>query len=118
MMAQVGRGGHVRLAEFAVSRLRGAISDTLLTLRSGLGPVWEKTAVLCMTEFGRTARENGTRGTDHGTGGALLYAGGALRGGQVGEVLRGMFGLNDNVITGSIFPGVEMPAPLGIVRGV
>jgi len=110
MMAQVGRGGHVRLAEFAVSRLRGesriasfsiggwdthqdqarnlpralsAISDTLLTLRSGLGPVWEKTAVLCMTEFGRTARENGTRGTDHGTGGALLYAGGALRGGQV-----------------------------------
>ena len=34
-------------------------------------------------KFGRTARENGSGGTDHGTGGAMLYAGGALRGGRV-----------------------------------
>ena len=36
-----------------------------------------------MTEFGRTARENGSGGTDHGTGGALVMAGGALRGGRI-----------------------------------
>jgi uncharacterized protein (DUF1501 family) len=36
-----------------------------------------------MTEFGRTARENGTAGTDHGTGGLMIAAGGALKGGRV-----------------------------------
>ena len=36
-----------------------------------------------MTEFGRTVAENGNQGTDHGTGGAMLTAGGAIRGGRV-----------------------------------
>lgn len=36
-----------------------------------------------MTEFGRTAQLNGTRGTDHGTGGAMVMAGGTLRGGKI-----------------------------------
>ncbi len=36
-----------------------------------------------MTEFGRTAAENGSGGTDHGTGGVMLAAGGAVRGGRV-----------------------------------
>ena len=39
--------------------------------------------MLCMTEFGRTVRENGSRGTDHGTGGLAIVAGGAVRGGRV-----------------------------------
>ena len=39
--------------------------------------------MLCLTEFGRTPHENGTRGTDHGTGVAMIYAGGALNGGRV-----------------------------------
>ncbi|MCA0871238.1 DUF1501 domain-containing protein [Seohaeicola saemankumensis] len=60
------------------------LSDTLLTLQEGLGdPIWQNTAIMAMTEFGRTARENGTGGTDHGTGGAMLLAGGAIRGGRV-----------------------------------
>lgn len=59
------------------------LETTLLTLRDTLGPVWGRTAVLAMTEFGRTVRENGSGGTDHGTGGALIHAGGALRGGRV-----------------------------------
>ncbi|GLQ34932.1 hypothetical protein GCM10007939_12150 [Amylibacter marinus] len=59
------------------------LSTALRTLKTDLGPIWGKTAVLCMTEFGRTVRQNGTQGTDHGTGGALLYAGGAVRGKQV-----------------------------------
>jgi uncharacterized protein (DUF1501 family) len=39
--------------------------------------------VVAATEFGRTAAPNGTGGTDHGTGGAAILAGGALRGGRV-----------------------------------
>ena len=41
------------------------------------------TAVLTVSEFGRTAAENGSRGTDHGTGGIALLAGGAVDGGRI-----------------------------------
>ncbi len=163
MEAVRSNGEHVRIAEFAATRLRadtriasfsingwdtharqanamrraaGALTDTILTLKAGLGPVWEKTAILCMTEFGRTARENGSTGTDHGTGGALLYAGGALRGGQVkgswpglGDadlydgrdlmptrdvrayaawVMRGVTGLDATTLEQAVFPGLDM----------
>ncbi|MFY0596511.1 MAG: DUF1501 domain-containing protein [Cognatishimia sp.] len=60
------------------------LSEVILRLKEGLGlQVWGKTSILCMTEFGRTVRENGTQGTDHGTGGTMIMAGGAIRGGQV-----------------------------------
>ena len=55
----------------------------LAELRDGLGPAWQRTVALVVTEFGRTVRVNGTRGTDHGTGGAALALGGALAGGRV-----------------------------------
>ncbi len=55
----------------------------LVALKTGLGPTWAKTVVLAATEFGRTAAVNGTGGTDHGTGGAAILAGGAVRGGRV-----------------------------------
>ena len=56
----------------------------ILTLKAGLAPdVWRKTAILAITEFGRTARENGSGGTDHGTGGLAIIAGGAVAGGRV-----------------------------------
>lgn len=67
----------------ALGRPLAALSEAILALRSGLGPAWSRTLVVAMTEFGRTARENGNRGTDHGTGGAALLAGGALRGGRI-----------------------------------
>lgn len=55
-------------------------------LQRGLGPVWKDTVVLVVTEFGRTARVNGTGGTDHGTGSTALILGGALKpGGIVGD---------------------------------
>lgn len=76
-----GWDSHARQAQvigLALERLAAAI----LTLREGLGANWGRTTVLAMTEFGRTARENGTGGTDHGTGGAMLMAGGAVRGGR------------------------------------
>ena len=59
------------------------LDDGLVALRNGLGAAWKDTAVLVMTEFGRTVRVNGTGGTDHGTGTVALLAGGAVAGGRV-----------------------------------
>jgi uncharacterized protein (DUF1501 family) len=89
-----------------------------------------------MTEFGRTVRQNGTGGTDHGTGGAMVLAGGAIRGGRViGDwpglaeadlyqqrdlmptrdvrdiaawVMRGVAGLDRNALESIVFPGLQM----------
>ena len=55
----------------------------LAALKTGLGPVWKDTAVLIVSEFGRTVAMNGTQGTDHGTAGAVFAAGGAIKGGRV-----------------------------------
>ena len=66
-----------------LTRALDALSNGLLRLQDDLGPVWDSTMVLVMTEFGRTAFQNGSRGTDHGTGGTMILAGGALDGGQV-----------------------------------
>ena len=72
-------GGPVgRLAQL-LSGLDGALAE----FESGLGPRWRDTVVVVATEFGRTARINGTEGTDHGTGTVALLAGGALKGGRV-----------------------------------
>lgn len=63
-------------------RLAG-LDRALSTLADELGPLWGQTAVLVVTEFGRTASMNGTRGTDHGTGGCAFLVGGPVRGGRV-----------------------------------
>ncbi len=55
----------------------------LLSLKTALGPAWANTCVLVITEFGRTARMNGTKGTDHGTAAAAFALGGAVKGGRV-----------------------------------
>jgi uncharacterized protein (DUF1501 family) len=72
-------GGPVgRLAQL-LSGLDGALGE----FESGLGDRWRDTVVVVATEFGRTARINGTEGTDHGTGTIALLAGGAVKGGRV-----------------------------------
>ena len=48
-----------------------------------MGDAWRESVVVVVTEFGRTARINGTDGTDHGTATVALLAGGALKGGRV-----------------------------------
>jgi uncharacterized protein (DUF1501 family) len=67
-------------------RLNGALGQLdsgLAALKANLGDAWQQTAVLVITEFGRTAHINGTKGTDHGTGTVAFIAGGRVAGGRV-----------------------------------
>lgn len=120
-----------------ISRSLGELGETVLTLKEELGPeVWGKTSVVAVTEFGRTARENGTGGTDHGTGGVMIMAGGAVRGQQMfgkwpgldeaslydrrdlmptrdvraylAWIMHGMAGVSQATLERDIFPGLEM----------
>jgi uncharacterized protein (DUF1501 family) len=61
----------------------GALDGALSALAAELAPVWQDTVVAVMTEFGRTARANGTDGTDHGTATVAFLLGGAVKGGRV-----------------------------------
>src|SRR5438067_4884033 len=72
-------GGPVGRLALLLSGLDGALAE----FESGLGERWRDTVVVIATEFGRTARINGTEGTDHGTGTIALLAGGAVKGGRV-----------------------------------
>ncbi|MDP5103976.1 MAG: DUF1501 domain-containing protein [Erythrobacter sp.] len=69
------RGGFARSAR--------QLDALLAAYRTTMGTSWNDTMVLVATEFGRTARLNGTGGTDHGTAGAALIMGGNVRGGRV-----------------------------------
>jgi uncharacterized protein (DUF1501 family) len=112
------------------------LSTAITTLQAGLGPIWQRTAVVAITEFGRTARLNGSGGTDHGTAGAMMFAGGALRGGRVvadwpglaetdlyqrrdlrptrdlrahlAWIIRGLYGTDIAALEREIFPGLDM----------
>ena len=62
------------------------LDDVVAGLHEGLDTAWSDTMVVAVTEFGRTARINGTGGTDHGTASTMILAGGALKpGGIVGD---------------------------------
>ena len=121
-------GGPVGKLAQLLAGLDGAIGE----FESGLGEHWRDTVVVVATEFGRTARINGTDGTDHGTGTIALLAGGAVKGGRVisdwpglkvsdlyegrdlapttdlRAVLKGILhdhlGLGETILSGSVFP--------------
>lgn len=84
-----------------------ALDDGLATLQTGLGQQWDNTIVAVVTEFGRTVKVNGTRGTDHGTGTAALLLGGAVNGGRV---LANWPGLGDNDLYEGrdLYPGTDL----------
>jgi uncharacterized protein (DUF1501 family) len=67
----------------ALARRLQVLDQGLDALKTALGPAWKKTAVVMVTEFGRTVRPNGAGGTDHGTGSAAFLLGGAVAGGHV-----------------------------------
>jgi uncharacterized protein (DUF1501 family) len=66
-----------------LGNLLGALDGAIAAIETGMGTAWSETVVALVTEFGRTAKINGTNGTDHGTGTVALLAGGALKGGRV-----------------------------------
>jgi uncharacterized protein (DUF1501 family) len=70
-------------ASGALAGLLGVLDGAIAAFERNMGAAWSETVVVLITEFGRTARINGTDGTDHGTGTVALLAGGALRGGRV-----------------------------------
>ncbi len=125
-----------RLAQL-LSGLDGAFD----AFRTTLGPLWRDTIVVAITEFGRTARINGTVGTDHGTGSVAFLAGGAVAGGRIiadwpglsqqalhegrdlapttdlRAVLKGLLadhlGLGAAVLGADVFPNSPVIAPMG-----
>ena len=66
-----------------LAQLLGGLDGALAAFEQTLGPVWKDTAILVVTEFGRTARVNGTVGTDHGSATCAFLVGGAVKGGRV-----------------------------------
>ena len=121
------------------------LAEGLMTLKETLGPVWDRTAIVAVSEFGRTVAENGGRGTDHGTAGMVLLLGGAVAGGRVAGrwpglskralfedrdlmpttdirsvfkgVLRDHFDISEARLEDRIFPGSrKAPAMAGLIR--
>jgi len=84
-MGFVGWDTHVNegAADGQLAGLLGALDGALAAMETNFGSAWAETVVVVVTEFGRTARINGSNGTDHGTGTVAFLAGGALKGGRV-----------------------------------
>ena len=80
---------HAAQAQRLVAPLK-QLDAGVTALKQSMGAAWEQTAVLVLTEFGRTARVNGTGGTDHGTASVAFIAGGAVAGGHVGGTWPGL----------------------------
>jgi uncharacterized protein (DUF1501 family) len=121
------------------------LDGVLQNFKNSMGALYDNTVVVTVTEFGRTAAENGTSGTDHGYASAIFLAGGLINGKQVisdwpglsesnlhegrdllmtidardvyAEVVKTVFDLTDEDITRSVFPGYQLNRPLGIIRG-
>ncbi len=127
---------------------QGQLANLLTNLGQGLagfaeqiGPAWNQTVVVVLSEFGRTFRENGTHGTDHGHGSAYWVLGGAIQGGRIageqtvvsagtlnqnrdfpvlteyramlGGIFRRMYGLDNNRLS-VVFPNA-VPRDVGLL---
>jgi uncharacterized protein (DUF1501 family) len=124
-----------------LGKLLGSLDAAIDGLKSEMGPVWHETVIVIATEFGRTARMNGTLGTDHGTGTVAFIAGGAVKGGRVisdwpglaeaklyqnrdlaattdlRAIFKGLLhdhvGLDEKVLASDIFPDSGKVKPMG-----
>lgn len=120
--------------------LLGALDGAIAAIEKEIGAAWRETAVAVITEFGRTARINGTEGTDHGTATVAMLAGGALKGGRMiadwpglkdadlhekrdlkattdlravlKGVLRDHLRVPESALTSSVFPGSDAVKPM------
>ena len=128
------------IASGLLANLFGALDGAFHAIEAGAGDAWADTVVAVVTEFGRTARINGTQGTDHGTGTVAMLIGGALKGGRVvadwpglkaydlhenrdlkptadlRAVLKGLLRdhlrVDDRVLAEAVFPGSEAVKPM------
>lgn len=66
-----------------LARRFGTLATLITALKAGLGDVWKNTALIAVSEFGRTVRPNGSKGTDHGSASAAFLVGGAVDGGRI-----------------------------------
>jgi uncharacterized protein (DUF1501 family) len=126
----VGEGG----ATGQLATKLGELGRGLALFADEMGPQWHNTVVVVVSEFGRTFRENGNRGTDHGHGSAYWVLGGGVKGGRVageqvevkaatlfqnrdwpvlneyrslfGGLFKRMYGLNDAQLA-TVFPGAS-----------
>ncbi|MGM9480826.1 DUF1501 domain-containing protein [Roseateles sp. NT4] len=126
----VGEGG----ATGQLATKLGELGKGLALFADEMGPQWNNTVVVVVSEFGRTFRENGNRGTDHGHGSAYWVLGGGVKGGRIageqvevkaatlfqnrdypvlneyralfGGLFRRMYGLNDAQLA-QVFPGAS-----------
>jgi len=128
-----------------LANLLGALDGALAAVETNMGEAWRETVVAVVTEFGRTARINGTNGTDHGTATVAFLAGGALEGGRViadwpglkpaqlyeerdlrpttdlravlKGVLRDHLRVEESVLAASVFPASTDVSPMsGLIR--
>jgi uncharacterized protein (DUF1501 family) len=128
------------IAKGRLSDLLGSLDAALAAIQTNMGSAWHATVVALVTEFGRTARINGTEGTDHGTATVALLVGGALKGGRViadwpglkeanlyekrdlkpttdlRAVLKGVLKdhlrADDRVLAANVFPGSDAVKPM------
>ena len=122
------------------------LDSVLQNFKRSMGKLYDNTVVVTVTEFGRTAAENGSRGTDHGYASAIFLAGGLIKGNQVisdwpglgtkdlyeerdlqmtidardvySEVVKTVFDLDDDDITRHVFPGYTQKYSLGLMKDI
>ena len=123
-----------------LNKLFKQLADVIIQLKTGLGSNWRQTQILVVSEFGRTAAENGSRGTDHGVGGLAMFAGGNIKGGRVlgkwpglspsalfeqrdvrpttdlesifKTVLQSHYNISSSIVEDQIFPNSRLSRPL------
>lgn len=128
-------------AEGQLAKKISALGKGLNVFAKEMGPAWQKTVVLVISEFGRTFRENGNKGTDHGHGTVYWVLGGGIKGGRIvgeqtqlsadklfqdrdypvlneyrsiiGGLFQAQFGLSEKALA-QVFPAVT-PKNLGLI---
>jgi uncharacterized protein (DUF1501 family) len=139
--AEINGWDHHSNEQVQLTNLLRQFSSALAAFAQDLGDRMEDVVLVTMSEFGRTAEENGNGGTDHGHGSMMMVLGGPVQGGKVhgkwpGLEKEQLFEGRDLAVTtdyravlselivghlgqkniGSIFPGFQMGDPLGLLK--
>lgn len=141
VFAEINGWDHHSNENVQLNNLLRQFSNALAGFSQDLGDRMEDVVLVTMSEFGRTAEENGNAGTDHGHGSLMMVLGGSVQGGKVygkwpGLEKEQLFEGRDLAVTtdyravlseligghlgqtnlGSIFPGYQLGEPLGLLK--